>query len=97
MTNVAIIMDESMRLVEQGVLKMVNCDGVEMPEPIHTFAGWKARGYKVKKGEKSFIKFPIWKYTEKEVEKEGSEEKEVESAIFGKMSCFFTMAQVEKI
>ncbi len=32
-------------------------------EEIHTFRRWKSMGYSVKKGEKSTIKFPIWKYS----------------------------------
>ena len=68
MTNAAIIEQESMRLVEQGVLKLVDVGGgMLLPEPIHTFNGWKERGYSVKKGEKSNIKFPIWKHGTKKV------------------------------
>ena len=95
MTNAAIIEQESMRLVEAGVLRMVNIGGIEMPEPIHTFNGWKERGYCVKKGEKSRIKFPIWKHTSKMVEKEGKEEER--SAMFAKVSAFFTFDQVEPL
>lgn len=95
MTNAAIIEQESMRLVEQGILRMVNIGGVEMPEPIHTFNGWKQLGYSVKKGEKSKIKFPIWKHTTKTVEKDGKEEER--SSMFTKVSAFFTFDQVEPI
>ena len=95
MTNAAIIEQESMRLVEQGILRMVNIGGVEMPEPIHTFNGWRQLGYSVKKGEKSKIKFPIWKHTTKTVEKDGKEEER--SSMFTKVSAFFTFDQVEPI
>lgn len=47
MTNAAIIEHESLRLVEQGVLRMVNIGGMDMPEPIHTFNGWKELGFQV--------------------------------------------------
>ena len=95
MTNATIILDESLRLVEQGVLKMVNVGGEEMPEPIHTFQKWKELGYSVKKGEKSKIKFPIWKYTKKTVKDNDNEEEK--TSMFMKTAAFFTFAQVEKI
>lgn len=106
MTNEAIIFNESVKLMEQGILKgsgkfasVVNGAGeevvVELPEVIHTFNGWKERGYSVKKGEKSAIKFPIWKHSAKKVEQDG-EEKEVAN-MYMKVSAFFTMAQVELI
>ena len=106
MTNATIILNESLRLMEEGVLKgsgqfveIENEDGtkstMELPEEIHTFNGWKARGYSVKKGEKSGIKFPNWKHTAKKVENENGEEDE-ETHMFMKLSAFFTAAQVEK-
>ena len=112
MTNAMIILNESVRLMEEGVLKgtgevvkVVDGDGneieLEMPEPIHTFNGWKARGYVVKKGEKSTIKFPIWKYTEKSKKEEELTGNPIEDApttnMFMKMSAFFRFDQVEKI
>ena len=111
MTNAKIILDESIKLMEQGVLKgtgeyitVENEDGTktqfEMPEQIHTFNGWKSLGYSVKKGEKSTIKFPIWKYTEKAKKEEEKTGNPIEDApvtnMFLKMSAFFTFAQVEK-
>ena len=95
MTNAEIIGRTSLQLAKQGVLKMIEIDGVLMPEPIHTFNGWKERGYSVKKGEKSKIKFPIWKHTSKTVEKDGKEEET--NSMFTKVSAFFTFDQVEPI
>ena len=95
MTNAEIIEKTSLQLAEQGVLKMIEIDGVSMPEPIHTFNGWKERGYSVKKGEKSKSKFSIWKHTSKTVEKDGKEEER--SSMFSKVSAFFTFEQVEPI
>lgn len=112
MTNATIIFNESVKLMEAGTLKgtgefitVENADGtktqVEVPEQIHTFNGWKALGYSVKKGEKSAIKFPIWKYTEKAKAEEEKTGNPLEDApvtnMFLKMSAFFTFAQVEKI
>lgn len=106
MTNAMIIMSESIRLMEEGVIKgtgeyveVEKEDGskemLELPEEIHTFNGWKALGYSVKKGEKSRIKFSIWKHTTKKVEKDGEEEER--SRMFQKVSAFFTFDQVEPI
>lgn len=106
MTNAMIIMNESIRLMEEGILKgsgefvtVENEDGtektLELPEPIHTFNGWKERGYKVKKGEHSKIKFSIWKHSTRKIEKDGKEEER--SNMFQKVSAFFTFDQVEPI
>lgn len=73
MTNAAIILDESIRLMNDGILKgtgrfidVVNEDGstekLEIPEEIHTFNAWKQRGFIVRKGEHAIASFPIWKY-----------------------------------
>ena len=106
MTNAMIIMNESIRLMEEGIIKgsgefatIDNGDGtkktVELPEAIHTFNGWKQLGYSVKKGEHSKIKFAIWKHTTKKVENDGKEEER--SRMFQKVSAFFTFDQVEPI
>lgn len=102
MTNAAIIMDESLRLVEQGILettgekvKTVEGKEIELPEPIHTFQKWKQLGYSVKKGEKAIAKFPIWKHTSKMVEVDGEEEEKTN--MFMKSAAFFKFSQVEKI
>lgn len=110
MTNAMIILTESVRLMKDGVLKgtgefitVENEDGtkteLELPEEIHTFNGWKERGFSVKKGEKSKIKFPIWKHTSKEKSEEEKTGNPLEDApitnMFMKMSAFFTAEQVE--
>lgn len=118
MTNAQIIMNESIYLMEQGILKgsgkfaEVETENgkmtVELPEEIHTFNGWKQLGYSVKKGEKSSIKFPIWKHTTKFLNTE-TENPEVnkmnaninaqggEQRMFMKTAAWFTFAQVEPI
>ena len=118
MTNAMIILHESISLMNEGKLngsgqfaEIETTDGkmtIELPEEIHTFNGWKARGYQVKKGEKSSIKFPIWKHTTKmlntntgnaELDKmnEAVNEQGGQTNMFMKMSAFFTPAQVEPI
>ena len=76
MTNAMIILTESVKLMEAGVLagtgqfmEVEDADGnkkqLEMPEQIHAFSAWKSMGYSVKKGEHAVAKFPIWKHTTK--------------------------------
>lgn len=111
MTNAMIILTESVKLMEQGKLKgtgefvtfEINGETkqIEMPEEIHTFNGWKQRGFKVKKGEHSEIKFPIWKHTVKEKSFEELTGNPLEDApktsMFMKLSAFFTSEQVEPL
>lgn len=115
MTNAMIIMAEQVRLQEEGVLKytgryidVLGPDGVitKTPEiqPIHTFAAWKAMGYRVKKGEKAVAKFPIWKYVanvSKEVaeavDETDTDHIDGEGKMFMKVAAFFTDEQVEKV
>ena len=108
MTNNEIIFAERLKLMEKGILKgtgeciltkdkLGNEKEIEIPAEIHTFKGWKERGYIVKKGEKSNIKISIWKHT---VVKNKSDDKEIdieEEKMFKKISAFFTDEQVEKI
>lgn len=118
MTNATIILNESLRLMEEGKLNgsgqfaEIETDNgiqtIELPEAIHTFNGWKQRGYVVKKGEKSSIKFPIWKHTTKMLKTDtGNAELDKMNAninaqggktnMFMKTAAFFTFAQVEPI
>lgn len=92
MTNAEIIFRESMELVKEGKLELVN----ELPEPIHTFAKWKSLGYQVRKGEKAIAKITIWKYTSKKTEDEDGNEIE-NGRCFPKVSAFFKSSQVEKV
>lgn len=64
-------------------------------EEIHTFEKWKSLGYAVRKGEKSTIKFPIWKYAGKKQKNDDGETVEVNPHCFMKMSAFFKASQVE--
>lgn len=106
MTNEMIILKNSLDLMRDGVIgttgrtfKYVDKDGkeqeVQEPEPIHTYAGWKARGCQVKKGEHAVARFSIWKYTSR---KDGETEEQAQEAghCFMKMSHFFKQSQVEE-
>ena len=104
-TNSQIILNESLELMKAGVLKSTGRifvqeleDGtkIELPEPeqIHTYNGWKERGYQVKRGEHAKATFSIWKYTGKKDEETGEE---TEGHCFLKKSFWFTAEQVEKV
>lgn len=67
MTNAQIISLATAEFVENGALKLIG--GV--PEEIHTFEGWKERGFSVRKGEKSDIRITIWKHSTKKNQGQG--------------------------
>lgn len=106
MTNEQILMVETQKLAQAGILKYtgrvfkgVNLAGEEVEikevEPIHTFNGWRDRGYSVKKGAKSEIKFPIWHY-KKNKPKHMNEEEAVEKGYcYMRTASWFTYDQVE--
>ena len=105
-TNVQIIFNESLKLVQQGILKTTGRtivlemqDGSKKelpePEPIHTYNGWKELGYQVKKGEHAKATFPIWKYSGQKDE-EGNRIKDG-GYCFQKKAFWFTFDQVEKV
>jgi len=108
MTNAMIIFWQSVDLMNAGVigstgrkLTMALPDGTEReimePEPIHTFACWKAHGFSVKKGEKAIARFPIWKGAEKAIkDDDGNDTDEKALKMFRKESCFFSASQVER-
>lgn len=111
MTNAAIILDESIRLMNDGILKgtgrfldVVNEDGstskLELPEEIHTFNAWKQRGFCVKKGEHAVASFSIWKYIKgKEADDLPDTEESQKTGGYCrlKLSHFFTAAQVQPL
>lgn len=84
MTNAQIIFNNSIELLNNGIIKgtgkymtMKLEDGTEkqqeIPEEIHTYAAWKQLGFQVKKGSKAVASFTIWKYAEKTVKDENGE------------------------
>ena len=80
-TNSQIIMQE---MVMRGIT-----------EEIHTFQKWRQLGFSVKKGEKSEIKFPIWKYGGKKQKNDDGEDVVANPHCFMKESAFFKRSQVE--
>ena len=107
MTNAQIIFNESIELMENGIIgntgrKIIveNEDGEKKemlePESIHTYAGWKAIGRQVKKGEKCIATFMIWKHTTKKKKSESEDEKEQEKMFMTK-AFFVRECQTEAV
>ena len=105
MTNAQIVLSNALELLDKGILKpsgrmftQVMPDGsqVEIPEPevIHTYSGWKHRGYQVRKGQKAVARFPIWKHGERVDEETGEL---TDERCFQKVAAWFTIDQVERI
>ena len=109
MTNADIIFTNSQELMKAGIIgktgrtftaKVINEDGeeeevvVEEAEPIHTYNGWKERGYQVQKGEKAIAQFMIWKHVTKKAKVEGEDD---ETKMFMKKASWFKLSQVEPI
>ena len=105
-----IILLQQVELQKEGKLKftgkkikVVDLSGelVEIDEiqPIHTYNGWKSRGYQVKKGEKAIAKFPVWAFSAKKKSAETEDDENVKGTghMYMKMSAFFSDEQVEKI
>lgn len=111
MTNQQIIFNESMALMEKGIIgttgrtfEVETEDGkvtIQEPEAIHTFQMWKSLGRQVKKGEHAKAAFMIWKHTvktKKEEEKTGNPIEDADDVrMFQKKAFFFTIDQTEPI
>lgn len=106
LTNEMIVLMETQRLAEEGklkytgrVFKAVDADGNEVEfkevEPCHTAGGWKARGYKIKKGAKHRIEFAIWKWIKRKPKDMDEEEAKEKGFCIMKNACWFTSDQVE--
>ena len=79
MTNAQIIFNESLDLMNEGIIGTTGRqitikyekDGEEIteivnePEAIHTYKEWQNLGMQVQKGQKAIAKFTIWMYTDK--------------------------------
>lgn len=109
MTNAMIIEMEKIRLLTEGVLhytgrtvEVYNValarveEGAEI-QPIHTYQGWRARGYQVRKGQKAVAQFPIWKYTKGKTKDMDEEEAQQRGYCFMKNASWFTDEQVDPI
>ena len=105
MTNAQIIMNESIRLMDEGVIggsgifgTIEDAEGnkreIEFPEAIHTFNTWKSLGRVVKKGEHAKAAFTIWKQGKGKKDDDGEE---TPGHMFMKTAFFFTIDQTEEV
>lgn len=106
MTNEQIVLGERIRLMEQGILQSIgkveviaddgSVEVKDYPEPIHTFNGWKALGYTVKKGEHAIARFAIWSPSKK---KKADDEDADDEAIsmYLRNAYWFKQEQVEEV
>ena len=109
MTNQQIVFEQSLRLMEEGIigttgreLEFEMEDGTTKilpePEPIHTFKVWEERGFRVKRGEKKVASFQIWKHMPAGKKKDKSGELvDVPEKMFLTTASFFKKSQVEPI
>lgn len=77
------------------------CAKREIEQEVHTFAKWKSKGFKVKKGEKALFDTMLWKFSEKgkPQQEESSEVKEDKAfrSMYMTKSYLFGESQVERI
>lgn len=102
MTNAQIVFAQRCKLLDAGAIKgtgefvkVETNEGtkeMELPEEIHTFQGWKSRGFSVMKGQKAVARFAVWKHTSKE-----KEDGEVKESMFLQMAAWFSASQVQAI
>lgn len=113
MTNEQIIFNQSLKLMEDGIIGTTgrtfeftdaagNTITTPEPEPIHTYAAWRGLGYQVQKGQKAIASFMIWKHTGRKEETvtdgEGNEQSYIDRGhMFLKTAGFFKASQVKKI
>ncbi len=110
MTNEQIILQHSLLLMEEGIIgttgktfEVKDIDGnirtIREPEPIHTFAAWRDRGYQVRQGEKAIAKFPIWRHqsARKRKNRKTGEEENTSGKMYLADAFFFSFSQVKKI
>ena len=83
MTNVMIIRQE--------------CALRGITEEVHTFAKWKALGYKVKKGEHALFETRLWKHSSRTKHNDETNEDEEKESMYMTKAFLFGESQVEKI
>lgn len=112
MKNTEITFKQRVNLMNNGILKPTDEfieveteDGerktVPVPEELHTFGGWRERGYSVKKGEKHIAEFAIWKARKgkkaEDTDAGQPEDGEGPTLMFQKIAFWFSASQVEPL
>ncbi len=96
MTNQQIIAKEAITnniYAEEQTLEFIKKYG---EIPLHTFQGWKQRGYLVKKGEKAKVITHLWKFKKQTIISNNDEEIESTNCYLCK-AYLFTREQVQKL
>lgn len=88
MTNKMIILTELIRLGWT--------DDEIKERTIDTYAGWKRKGFQVRKGEKAVMQTMIWKPCKKTIKDEEGNKKKMDKMYLVKAS-FFAVEQVDKL
>ena len=112
-TNAQIIFNESLELMNNGILGTTGRkitisyekngeqvkETVNEPEPIHTYAEWKRLGFQVNKGQKAIASFTIWNFAENKKDPEEEEQPSLmkNGHYYMKKASFFKLSQVSAI
>lgn len=66
-------------------------------EEVHTFARWKALGYRVKQGEHALFETRLWKHSSRTKHNDETNEDEEKESMYMTKAFLFGESQVEKI
>lgn len=85
-------------IISRAEMELIADNKISDREVIHTFQGWKERGFMVRNGEHAIIKLTIWKHVNKKFKTEDSNEAEtVGGYCIPKQAYFFSTAQVQRM
>lgn len=84
----------------QIIMQYKKANNIPQEKPLFTFAAWRNMGYKVKKGEASRHRVPLWKYIGRQGKADTGGQEVLQGQngkCFMKTVCLFEFEQVEKI
>lgn len=85
-------------IITRAEMELISDNKIGPKDVIHTFQGWKARGFMVCKGEKAIIKLTIWKHVTKKAKTDDNTEAETLGGYcIPKQAYFFSTAQVKRL
>lgn len=85
------------QIIENAKANLVINGKISAEDEIHTFNGWKERGFRIRKGEHAVARFSIWKFTSKVVMVKDDGTEISKENCFLKESCWFSTKQVEAV
>lgn len=90
-----------MAITNKAIIELYKAEnGLPLDMPLYTWAVWHNMGYRVRKGEVSRHRVPLWKYTDKQGKSDTSEQEAPQGQnrkCFMKTMYLFEREQVEKI